>query len=263
VVPQGTLVVGRSPSFEPSEIDVMGVDGSGVNVIVPDWPAAGVGPAWLADGTGVVYTAVDGDATHLFVADLSGHQRRLVPAAASEIESSPRVSRDGHWVYFVRLVDPFARFAIWRVHPDGAGLEQVTPGEDENEPEPSPDGASLAYVASIPNQGDLLVVRDLTTGEVRSLGVGGRAPRWSPDGRTIAYACQPDICLIEAEGGSPRHLNHTAEFYSGAALDWSPDGRWLLTRGNEYLEVIEMATGLTLRLGYSADAYFASWKPDP
>jgi WD40-like Beta Propeller Repeat len=261
VVPVGTLTVGRNPAFNPSELDVMGVDGSGVVTVVPNWPITGAPPAWLGDGTGVLYVAVDSDGAHLYVADLSGHQHRLLPTSKSEIESKARSSHDGQWVYFVRLLDPFAEFAIWRVHPDGTSLEQVTPGAGESEPDPSPDGASLVYLA--PDQGGQFVVRNLTTGEVRSLGVAGLAPRWSPDGHTIAYVCDFRICTIDANGGPPRQVSHADDFYSGEMLDWSPDGRWLLARGGEYLQLIELATGMTLRLGYAPDASFASWKPEP
>ncbi|HEX6473775.1 MAG TPA: hypothetical protein VF114_01650 [Candidatus Limnocylindria bacterium] len=260
VVPQGTLVVGRSPNFDAPEVDVMGVDGSAVGVVVAEWQAVGVGPAWLGDD--ILYNAADpaDGAPHLFVVDLAGHRRRLVPASEIGFEGKARASRDGQWVYFVRRVDFAPGLGIWRIHPDGSGLEQVTENGDQDDPEPSPDGASLAYVALIPNVGYHLVIRNLASGEVLDLGVDGGSPRWSPDGKTIAFACGGNLCGIESDGGSPRFIA-TGDFYSGEALDWSPDGRWLLARGSTHLQVIDTVNGVILPLGYSPDMYFASWKP--
>jgi len=50
-------------------------------------------------------------------------------------------------------------------------------------------------------------------------------PRWSPDGKQIAFVAGDspgDICLISAEGGEPRRL--LPDRTNGGAPDWSPDG---------------------------------------
>ncbi len=261
VVPEGTLVVGRSPNFEAPEVDVMGVDGSAVEVVVPGWQAIGVGPGWLGDE--LVYNATDpaDGAPHLFVADLAGHHRRLLPAAETGFEGKVRASRDGLWAYFVRRVDFGPGRGIWRIHPDGTGLQQVTEDGDLDDPEPSPDGTLLAYIAPIPNVGDHLVVRDLASGEVRDLGLAGRSPRWAPDGSRLAFICDRELCLIDPDGGSVRPVTSSGEFFASEGFDWSPDGRWLLARGNYYLHLIDLSTGMVLPLGYSSDIYVASWKP--
>ncbi|HYD84088.1 MAG TPA: LpqB family beta-propeller domain-containing protein, partial [Opitutus sp.] len=64
-----------------------------------------------------------------------------------------------------------------------------------------------------------------------SAGAGrDRAPRWSPDGSTIAFTSSrsgsPQIYLLSRDGGEARQLSH---FASGASsAQWSPDGRYLL-----------------------------------
>ncbi len=57
-------------------------------------------------------------------------------------------------------------------------------------------------------------------------------PRWSPDGRQIAFASYGNrpheptgIYLIAAEGGSPRRL--TTDPSDHTAPSWSRDGRWI------------------------------------
>lgn len=59
------------------------------------------------------------------------------------------------------------------------------------------------------------------------------APRWSPDGKLIAYLSrdakngeigQQRLTLIAAEGGTSREITSTFEYQPGAAR-WSPDGK--------------------------------------
>jgi dipeptidyl aminopeptidase/acylaminoacyl peptidase len=72
-------------------------------------------------------------------------------------------------------------------------------------------------------------------GAVRITDFNGKSqgmPRWSPDGRWIAYDVLEEsgdygIYVIEAAGGSPRPL--TA---GGAVPSWSRDGKWIYFRSN-------------------------------
>ncbi len=58
-------------------------------------------------------------------------------------------------------------------------------------------------------------------------------PRWSPDGKTIAFVSnrhdekQPQIYLIPVDGGEARQLTTELQGQIGA-LEWSPDGKRLL-----------------------------------
>ena len=106
----------------------------------------------------------------------------------------------------------------------------------------SPDGRSLVFgsdstgsteVARVDRGADgrWQVPRHLTSD-------GGSRPRWSPDGRTIAYLCRAGVCLISPTGGSPRTLlNHenadTSLRASYGSLLWSLDSRtvYLKTTG--------------------------------
>ena len=65
---------------------------------------------------------------------------------------------------------------------------------------------------------------------------GGQAgtPRWSPDGRSIAFDAekegQCDIYVLEVAGGLPRRL--TSEASSDVVPSWSGDGRWVYFGSN-------------------------------
>jgi len=103
-----------------------------------------------------------------------------------------------------------------------------------SDPQISPDGRTIAYVRM---SGDIMVDRyrpalwlvDVASGRQRMI-VEGRAPRWSPDGRRLAF--------IAGAAGSPPQL-HVRWIDSGdtvritglpsspSDMAWSPDGRRL------------------------------------
>jgi dipeptidyl aminopeptidase/acylaminoacyl peptidase len=77
---------------------------------------------------------------------------------------------------------------------------------------------AVAYV----RDGDVYVGRGAT--ETRLTGGGGpQRPRWSPDGRRIAYLRAGQLWVMAADGAGKRRL--TTRPAAGAA--WSPDGRWI------------------------------------
>ena len=82
----------------------------------------------------------------LFIADAGGkNERPLVPHG--EMEYSPNVSLDGQWVVYTAEHQGLAD--IYRVHPDGSGLEQLTrdPAFDD-QGALSPDDATLAFIST-------------------------------------------------------------------------------------------------------------------
>lgn len=59
-------------------------------------------------------------------------------------------------------------------------------------------------------------------------------PRWTPDGRHIAFDSRPegssDIYVIDAEGGTPRRV--TTDNSQEVMPSWSRDGRWIYFTSN-------------------------------
>jgi dipeptidyl aminopeptidase/acylaminoacyl peptidase len=113
-----------------------------------------------------------------------------------------------------------------------------------SDPQLSPDGRTLAFVIgdvdmnanrvinqiySIPLANPNSVPKQLTTGTSSST-----APRWSPDGRSIAYTTGGQIWTMDADGGGKRQVTRIS---SGAANPvWSPDGRWIAFNSDVYPE---------------------------
>ena len=120
-----------------------------------------------------------------------------------------------------------------------------------DDPQVSSDGTQVAWVkswmeADTDRYRAHLYLTDLATGTTRQLTSGAGQdthPRWSPDGRTIAFLATvsppegdpevgeatsfrgrlPQLFAIPASGGEPRQLTHLAGGVSEPC--WSPDGR--------------------------------------
>ncbi len=98
----------------------------------------------------------------------------------------------------------------------------------------SPDGTRLAFVVTEP-PGDSTTERhiwmlEVTSGEVLQLTrspKGEDSPRWSPDGRTLAFLSDRDsvrrVFLLPVDGGEARPLTPGQSAVS--RFEWSPDGR--------------------------------------
>ncbi len=110
--------------------------------------------------------------------------------------------------------------------------------------EVSPDGRYLSYVDWV--KGGDLAVRDLKTGQVRLLtnksgwdksGDFALNPRWSPDGKRLAYAWsiapfgkqledQAELRITDAAGSGARVLHRSKTYLMPAG--WFPDGKSIL-----------------------------------
>jgi len=132
----------------------------------------------------------------------------------------------------------------------------------------SPDGTQVAYSY----QGDIWVASS-AGGESRRLTVSiafDRSPRWSPDGRWIAFCSNRDgnydLYVVPSSGGEVRRLTwNDANDYPG---DWSPDGQSILFTtyrhfpGSQMME-IDVETGAErLVLWDSASVRYPRYSPD-
>ncbi|MGH9744930.1 MAG: prolyl oligopeptidase family serine peptidase [Candidatus Acidiferrales bacterium] len=103
-------------------------------------------------------------------------------------------------------------------------------------PQISPDGKWIAYEVGTPNLEANRVAHDVwlvstSGGEARQITRGGSdmRPRWSPDGKRIAFLSSRDgeqqIYWITLDGGDASRLTSL----SGGADNqiWSPDGKWI------------------------------------
>jgi len=107
-----------------------------------------------------------------------------------------------------------------------------------SDPQLSPDGKWVAYTVSTPSLQDnrnvaRVWVVEVATGKSRQL-TGGpgsdRQPRWSPDGKTLAFVSTRDsgaqVWVLPIGGGDARKVSHLADGVSDPL--WWPDGSGLL-----------------------------------
>ena len=154
---------------------------------------------------------------------------------------------------------------IYRVHPDGTGLERLTddPAFDD-QGTLSPDGKFLAFVSSRSGQADIWVL-ELATRKLRNLTdhpAGDFRPSWSPDGRWIAFSSDRDsknpklpndfatmhsteIYVVQADGSGLRRVTQ-AQGFAGSP-SWSPDGKQLGFYEAGINEVKNIVSALRLR----------------
>jgi dipeptidyl aminopeptidase/acylaminoacyl peptidase len=89
-------------------------------------------------------------------------------------------------------------------------------------PAPAQATPTLQNLVAYVRNGDIYVSKG--TAEKRLTTGGGRSrPRWSPDGKRIAYLTGAQLWTMNADGSGPRRLTTRA----AAGPSWSPDGRWI------------------------------------
>lgn len=121
---------------------------------------------------------------------------------------------------------------IYRVHPDGSGLQRVS-DVDGDYLDASPAGDR--YAIAIWDDNYDIFVGDLN-GDLQRFtddDYDDTKPTWSPDGSRIAYVRgASQIRVVDADGSNDRLLFESDEGFF-AALAWSPDGdRLAFTRQN-------------------------------
>ncbi len=132
-----------------------------------------VNVAWSPDGERIAYhERLAGDP--LYVADRNGANSRLVlgPPAGTH-QHYPAWSADGQWIYLARGRPTTLEMDLWRVRPDGQGLEQLTRHKlDVRYPTPVDERTVLYSAREADGAGPWLWAVDVETGVSRRASVG-------------------------------------------------------------------------------------------
>jgi hypothetical protein len=228
-------------------------------------------PAWSPSGRRLAYASdwhyVNGartwDQWSLSVLDLTtgtvtlrdGESPLLGPATS---RADPTWSRTGLLAYDLfdgPYLDPAGFVA--GPHP------YLYPGPDVvwSDPSWAPDGRRLVFAAENVGSGvGRIFVLRLADGTYRLLS-RGYTPRWSPDGRWIAYRTGTGVSIRSPDGKRVRRLLTLApDDAKTGSLVWSPGGARLAIGTT----IVTVATGKTreLPLRYLGDYPGPSWSPD-
>jgi dipeptidyl aminopeptidase/acylaminoacyl peptidase len=187
-----------------------------------------------------------------------GSDVRRLTADPCTIDGPPRAAypdyaADGASLLFVRGQELFS------MTPDGGGPAPLgLRGLSDTRISVSPSGARVAYTRVRNGRTTIYTAKVDGTGAQRLR--AGHAPRYSPDGRLIAFATPRRIVIVRAVSGKiVRRLNATA-----GALDWAPGGRRLVFTDAEDLYVIRAdGSRKRRRLVHSNGALGSPvWSPD-
>jgi Tol biopolymer transport system component len=153
----------------------------------------------------------------------------------SGLTAYPALSSDGKLLVYASDRASNGNLDIWMQQTDGGNPIRLTTSDaDDLEPAFSPDGSHIVF-RSERDGGGVYVIPALG-GVERRLADRGRSPRFSPDGKWIAYWVgdqsyfgHRQIFVIPATGGQPRAIQ--PEFFFASRPVWSPDGEHVLFRG--------------------------------
>ena len=150
----------------------------------------------------------------------------------------PALSRDGKLIAYASDRAGAGNLDIWLQQIGGREAIQLTnQPDDETDPSFSPDSTRVAY-RSERNGGGIYTMQTLG-GDPTLLAAGGRNPRYSPDGKWIAYWTgrsegsfapgSSHVFIVDANGGQPRAIH--PEMAVAEFPIWSPRGDALLVLG--------------------------------
>lgn len=173
----------------------------------------------------------------------SGRSAALAPKGSlrrvtwdAGLSDAPAPSNDGHLLAFASDRFDGKNLDLYvRMMNGGEPIRLTTDPADDTDPSFSPDGATIAFHSE--RHGGGIYVIPSFGGQERLVAARGNRPRFSPDGKWIAYWVGEEapttpsgrIYIVPARGGPPLQLQPA--FAAARYPVWTPDGSHLLFEG--------------------------------
>jgi Tol biopolymer transport system component/DNA-binding winged helix-turn-helix (wHTH) protein len=249
------------------------IDGTGLSEIFPDWNRDHSPMGWSADGRiglfgggGMIWGYPE---PHV---SLFRTRQQPIPL----LTDSPEFLQTAHVrsasVFHVIGTDRLAE--LQRYDPGKQVWISLLDGLSANAAEYSRDGQRLAYVAY--PQGTLWVRQADGSQPIQltSPPDSVASPRWSPDGRRLAFNAQEGtnkpfrLFVVDSSGGVARPVVSSEQSSQGYS-SWSPDGEKLVygvgdrdANGPVIIRMVEVSSGKVSKLDGSDGLYAPRWSPD-
>jgi Tol biopolymer transport system component/DNA-binding winged helix-turn-helix (wHTH) protein len=235
--PDGRNIAFRTNIFAVGEIYVLPLSSNGTPVGEPRRLISEghriVDFDWAADSRSIVF-ASEGSRAGLWEIPASGGVPQRLPVAAENARGVSISRSDDRLVYVHEVFDS----NIWRVpgpnspEANAAPTRLIASTRIDDEPQFSRTGEKIAFCSSRSGSVEIWTCDREGHNPVQLTSLAGPtpgSPRWSPDGRWIAFDCineqNYDLYVISAAGGLPRRL--TAGASDNVRPSWSRDGRWI------------------------------------
>ena len=190
------------------------------------------GLAWSRDDESLIFNTL-GSYLMTYLWRLGTHDQR--PPQRIELAgpraASPSIAFTGNRLLFSRSLEDLD---IWSYQIGGGMKPLIVSSLRDTNPQFSPDGTKIAFASDRSGEAnEIWVARADGSGVVQMtnrLGSHQGTPRWSPDGRWIAFDSLGqdghwDIYVIDASGGRSRRI--TFEPSEENLPNWSRDGKWI------------------------------------
>ena len=256
----------------------IGRDGSNPHALLPQWENNSLACCgnWTADGRYYIFQITQSEPTMLTtlwalpdskgaVAEGPSLPIQLTHGPMSFGNASPARDNKTIWAIGVQPAGEAVKYDV-----DKKSFVPLVSGISATDLDFSSDGKWVTYVA-IP-EGTLWRCRADGMERLQLTSAPERAalPRWSPDGKHIAYVrMKPGkpwkIAVIPAEGGTPEEV--MGESRSQVDANWSSDGSrimfgYLHDAGEINLRIVDLNTHKTVAVPESDGLFSPRWSPD-
>jgi hypothetical protein len=247
-------------------------------------PRAGAvrNPTVKADGSLIVVETSEQNFRDLYRIDLTGASGATASTARltenREGNFEPSLSADATAVVFSSSRDGDAE--IYRAPVRGGAAARLTAfHKDDWSPLWSPDGANVAFLSDREGPPRLFLMAPDGTAQRRAteetdVDIAEDVPRWSPDGKQLAFArgggMKQSLAVLDVASGKTRVL--TPEGFTDSDAAWSPDGAHFVALRTDVRVVRSMPIGdvvlisatdgkVVSSLGSAAGIRFVRWLP--
>lgn len=231
-VADGTSLICHGYDRGFGAVDIISLDG--VRTPVTAGPAWDYKPTMQPTGGWIAFSRSSEGPSAIWLQKTTGGLPR--PLALTNADDRwPTWTASGDELFFHRLVDRGTGIAVYDRDTERTSVV-VGEGEGPDAASFDPTGSHIVYAAYRDGQ-RVLRIRALAGGPSQTLDTGpGEAafPRWSPDGRRIAFLSRVHdrwgIAVVPSAGGAVERLTGELRGVYGP-IDWSPDGRRIVFHG--------------------------------